>query len=619
MLNRKIARIDLASRKVEYEEISGDLRRKYLGGRGINMYLLNRLVDRNTDPLGADNPLIFGVGLLTATPGYGTGRMNVSARSPLSGYLADSNMGGDIGAELRFAGFDHLVVTGKSDSPVYLYVKDGRVEIRDASHLWGRDTFETQSSLRNELKDERVKSAVIGIAGEKLVKFSHILSDQKSSAGRGGLGAVMGSKNLKAVAARGALDVRVARPSELLDHFKSACDSLRKKKWIQALGAEGTPLLFKFGNRTGLLSVRNHQDNGMGEEGRVLEAENLKRYSEGMAACFGCIVHCRHRHYIREGKYAGTRGVGPEYGAIGAFGANMGNTDLESVMYASDLCNRLGLDLSSTGAYIGWATELYQRGIINEKDVGFPLEWGAPDSMIRLIEDIAYRRGFGDTLAEGTFARDKIGKGSEKYLMTIKNIPCGGTDERAVKSFALGLAVATRGSDHLRSRPGVDLFDLPQDFINELYGGYVSTDYTSYDGKSRMIWWHELLFTVVDALGTCKFQTVFNSPNSPKWEEFCDLLRLSLGWDDMTPQELMDIGERIYTTERLFINKLGLGRKDDTLPRRYFEEKVSSGLAKDAYIDETRFQQLLDEYYKLHGWDEEGVPTPATLGRLGIT
>lgn len=618
MLSRKIARVDLTSRKVEYEEISPELRRKYLGGRGINMHLLNKLASRQTDPLGEENPLIFGAGLLTGTPGYGTGRMNVSARSPLSGYLGDSNIGGDIGAEMRFAGFDHLVITGRSGSPVYLFVNDGKVEVRDASHLWGLDTFQTQSSLRQELGDEKVKSAVIGIAGEKLVKFAHILSDQKSSAGRGGLGAVMGSKNLKAVAARGTMDIRIARPMELLNHFKSACDDLRKKKWIQALGTQGTPLLFKFGNRTGLLSVRNHQDNGLGEEGRTLEAENMERYSEGMAACFGCIVHCRHRHHIKTGKYAGTKGIGPEYGAIGAFGANMGNTDLESVIYASDLCNRLGLDLSSTGTYIGWATELYQRHVISEKDVGFPLEWGAQEPMIRLIEDIAHRRGFGDVLAEGTFARDKIGRGSEKYLMTIKNIPCGGTDERAVKSFALGLAVATRGSDHLRSRPGVDLFDLPQDFINKLYGGYVSTDYTSYDGKARMIWWHELLYAVVDALGTCKFQTVFNSPNSPKWEEFCDLLRLSLGWDDVTPQELMEIGERIYTTERLFINKLGLSRNDDTLPRRYYEEKVSSGLAKDAYIDEKRFQEILDEYYELHGWDAQGTPTGATLERLGI-
>ncbi len=619
MLERRIAYIDLTSRRVKYEEIPADLRRKYLGGRGINMYLLNKLAGPGTDPMGEDNPLIFGVGLLTATPGYGTGRMNVSARSPLSGYLGDSNMGGDIGAEFRFAGFDHLVVRGRSSKPVYVFVNNGTVEIRDADHLWGKDTFDAQTSLQQELGDQRVKSAVIGRAGENLVRYAHIISDQKSSAGRGGMGAVMGSKNLKAIAARGSMDIRVARPMELLDHFKRACDDLQRKKWIQALGTQGTPLLFKFGNRTGLLSVRNHQDNGLGEAGKTLEAENLERYSRGMAACFGCIVHCRHRHSIMEGKYAGVKGVGPEYGAIGSFGANMGNTDLESVIYASNLCNRLGLDVFSTGAYIGWATELYQRRIITESDLGFPLEWGEPDSMIRLIEDIAERRGFGDVLAEGAFAAQKIGRGSEDYLMTIKNLPCIATDERAVKSFALGLAVATRGADHLRSRPGVDLFDLPQEFINELYGGYVSTDYTSYDGKARMVRWHELLYAVVDALGTCKFQTVFNSPNSPKWEEFCDLLSLSLGWDDVTPRELMDIGERIYTTERLFITRLGLSRKDDTLPRRYFEEKVSSGLAKDACIDEGRFQQMLDEYYELHGWDDWGIPAPESLQRLGIT
>jgi aldehyde:ferredoxin oxidoreductase len=617
MLNRKIAYVDLTSGNIEIKDFPPELRTKYLGGRGVNAYLLNQMVQPDTDPLGPDNPLIVGVGLLTGTPGFGTARTQFSARSPESGYLGDSSMGGEFGPELSFAGFSHLVITGQSPEPVYLWVTNDKIEIRSAKELWGKGTLETLNAIKSRERNEWVKAAVIGVAGENRVRFANIITGPKDSAGRTGMGAVMGSKRLKAIAVRGTKDLKIADPQGLIDYLRGATRKLAELKWVKGLGHYGTPVIFVNASRVGLFTARNHQEAIDDEYREKLHPENLEPFKKGMAACYSCIVHCRDRHYIDQGPYAGTRGEGPELAGLGAFGTNLGSKDLATVVYASDLCNKYGLDVVSTGTYVGWAMELYQRGIITKEDLGYPLEWGNPESVISLIEDIAHSKGFGDILADGAMAAPRLRGDAGKYLMRIKGMPVLATDERAIKSFALGIAVSTRGADHLRSRPAIDLFRLPEDFLESLYGGHVSSDATSYDGKGRMIWWQELLFAVTDAIGICKFQTVFNSPHAPKFEEFSELIRLTCGLE-LSPRDLMEAGERIYTTERLYLNKMGLGRQDDTLPDRYFDEPVDAPLEKGAHIDRERFEAMLDEYYAHHGWDAQGRPTEATLHRLGI-
>ncbi len=617
MLNRKIAYIDLTTGKVNIQALPADVRKAYLGGRGINSYLLNKLVTPETDPLGPDNPLIIGVGLLTGTPGYGTARTQISARSPESGLLGDSSMGGEFGPELSLAGFSHLVITGQSPEPVYLWITNDKVEIRPALSLWGKGTLETLNAIKSREKNAFLKAAVIGAAGENRVRFANILTGPKDAAGRTGMGAVMGSKKLKAVAVRGTKDLQVADPEGLLEYFRQATRKLAELKWVKGLGHYGTPVIFVNASRVGLFTSKNHQE-PIGDDYRQgLHPENMEPIKKGMAACYSCIVHCRDRHFIEKGPYAGTRGEGPELAGLGAFGTNVGNTDLETVVYVSDLCNTLGLDVVSTGTYVGWAMELYQRGILTKGDLGYPIEWGKPEGMISLVEDIAHCRGFGDILADGALAADRLGKEAGSYLMRIKGMPILATDERAIKSFALGVAVSTRGADHLRSRPAIDLFKLPEDFLEKLYGGHVSSDATSYDGKARMIWWQELLYAVTDAIGVCKFQTVFNSPHAPKFEEFSELIRLTCGLE-LSPQELLEAGERIYTSERLYLHRLGIGRQDDMLPDRYFDEGVDVPLEKNAHIDREQFQRMLDEYYAHHGWDQSGAPTRLTLERLGI-
>jgi len=373
-------------------------------------------------------------------------------------------------------------------------------------------------------------------------------------------------------------------------------------------------------NATGLIRCRNFQYNLM-EKGEVLECENMDKYSIGMAGCYACPVHCRHRYLLTEGPYAPLYGEGPEYTSQGAFGTEPDCSSLETVLVANHLVNMYGLDTLETGNLIAWAMELYEKGIIDEKVTdGLKLEWGNSEAIIEMIHKIAKREGFGNTLADGIKpASEKIGKGSEYYAIQIKGMGSLQSDERPTPSFALGIATSTRGADHLRSRPAIDLYGLPEEMLEEIYGGPVSSDYTSYEGKSRMVWWQELLYTVVDSLGLCKFQTVFCAVHAPKFEEWANLIRYATGMK-FSKEELMVVGERIYTMERMFNIREGFSRKDDTLPERFFKEPTPLGLpiARGKKIDREKFEKMLAEYYEFHGWDENGLPTGETLKKLSL-
>ncbi|MEW6667659.1 MAG: aldehyde ferredoxin oxidoreductase family protein [Thermodesulfobacteriota bacterium] len=616
ILDRGIASVDLHDRSVKTEPLPLELRKNFLGGRGINMFLLSKSYRDETDPFSPRNPLLFGAGLLTGTLSFGS-RVSVSARSPESGHLGDSNMGGDFGAELVRAGLSHIAITGRSERPVYLLIRDSRIELRDAAHLWGLDAMETQRRIRAELGDPRVRIACIGPAGENRVRFASIRSGKKNSAGRTGMGAVMGSKHLKAVAVRGTRDIHIAEPEQYLAYYQESQKRLMSTKWAAALGRLGTPLLFPYANAMGFLSLRNHQSTTLGEAGRLVEAEALEPYSTGMLSCFGCPVHCRHRHQIRGGPYAGQQGEGPEYASLGSLGPKIGNLDLEHILHATELCNLYGLDTISTGSYIAWAMELFQRGIIDRRLTRMPLEWGNTESITELLHQIALRKGFGRILAEGFHAAGVLGEASRKYLLGAKGLPLEMTDERLPKSFALGMATSSRGACHMRSRPSIDVLGLPEEVLKRLYGAAVSPRISSYEGKARMVWWHELLNAVTDSLGFCRFLTVFSSPHAPQYREFSRWIRLATGLT-LTPKELKGAGERIYTLERSLLVADGLSRKDDTLPVRYFEEPVAEGPAAGSMIDRIRFQHMLDEYYRLHGWDRDGIPKRRSLQRLGL-
>jgi aldehyde:ferredoxin oxidoreductase len=618
--NRKIAYVNLSTNKISVKTVPKEIRSLYLGGRGVDMYLLYNHAEPKINPLSPENPLIIGVGLLCGIPALGSGRCDIAAKSPLTGAVGDSNVGGFFAPELRFSGFDHLVITGKSEKPVYLWIHDGEIEVKDATHLWGKDTFQTQTMLRNDLGDEEVKSLVIGVAGENLVRFANVRTGMKNSAGRTGLGCVMGSKNLKAIAARGTGDVEFAFPDEVLDYCKEMNDMIMNTRWAKAQSKWGTLIIYSNTNTTGLIRTKNFQLNRL-EEGEDLEPEVMDKYTIGMSGCYGCIVHCRHRYMLKDGPYAPLFGEGPEYTSLGAFGTMPNCKKMETILVANHLVNMYGLDTLETGGLIAWAMELYEKGILNdEKTGGLKLEWGNEEALFDLIRKIAYREGFGNTLADGfKTAIEKIGRESEYYAIQIKGMSNLHSDERPTPSFALGIATSTRGADHLRSRPAIDLYGLPENLLEEIYGGPVSSDYTVYEGKSRMIWWQELLYAVTDSLGVCKFQTVFCAVHAPKWEEFAKLVRLVSGME-FSKSELMTVGERIYTVERMFNIREGFTRKDDTLPERYFKETTPIGLpiAKNKKIDKEAFNKMLDEYYALHNWDINGNPKKETLEKLGL-
>jgi aldehyde:ferredoxin oxidoreductase len=624
-LNRKIAYIDLSTGEIKTAPIPLQMRKLYLGGRGLDMYLLYNHLKPGVDPLGPENVLTVSAGVLVGTPSSASARTHIGAKSPLTGFVGSSNMGGFFAPELRLAGFDHLVITGKAERPMYLWIHDGEIEIRDAAQLWGEDVPATQDLIREELGDPEIKALCIGLAGENLVRYANVMTGVKNAAGRTGMGAVMGSKNLKAIAVRGTLDLTIRFPKEALEYNAQLLEHIGSTKFTQIMQKWGTMFIYGVTNTTGLVRVRNFQLNQ--QVGGDIECEHIEEYSLGTEGCYGCIIHCRHKYVLRDGPHAGTYAEGPEYTSQGAFGMEVGCNNFETILVGNHLVNKYGIDTLETGSMIAWAMELYEKGILTDADTdGLKLEWGNDEAVLEMIKRIAERKGLGDILAEGPLrAAAKIGKDSLKYCVQVKGMSNLHSDERPTPSFALGIATSSRGSDHLRSRPAIDLYHLPEKLLRNIFGGPkpydgpLSSDYTIYEGKPRMVQWQEMEYEAIDCTGICKFHSVFLSPNLIAFDELSKLIYYNTGLE-LTPEEIWDIADRAYTVERLFNIREGLTRADDWLVDRYFDEPTPLGLpiARGKTLDRTKFKQMIDEYYELHGWDENGVPRPETLKKLGL-
>ena len=626
-LKRKIAYIDLTTGEIEMKAIPIELRKKWVGGRGLDAYLLYNHCKPKCNPFGPDNSLLISGGIIAGCPASASARTHVMAKSPLTGYVGSANMGGFFAPELAWAGFHHLVIKGKAEKPVYIFINDDEVEIRDAKNVWGAGIYDTQDIIRKELRDEEVQVLCCGPAGENLVRFANVMTGHKNSGGRTGMGAVMGSKNLKAVAVRGTMDLDIAFPQEALEYNKELIDMVIKSKVSQVMQRWGTMFMYGVTNSTGLIRTRNFQKNQL-FGGEDLECENLDNVSIGFDGCFGCQVHCRQRYIINEGPYAGVYTQGPEYASQGAFGTEPEINDMESVLVANHLVNDYGMDTLEIGSMIAWAMELYETGILTVKDTdGVNLEFGNKEALLTMIEKIAKREGLGDILAEGPLrAAQKIGKGSEKYLIHVKGMSNLHSDERATPALALNIATASRGSDHLRSRPAIDLYNLPIEVLDKVYRnnpvpyeGPLVNSYNSYVGKPWMVMWQEMNYMAVDSMGMCKFHTIFLGVNHPTFPEFSKILYLNTGLE-MSPEEIWNAANRASTMERLFNIREGMTRKDDMLVDRYFDEPTPGGfpVARGKHIDRKKFKAMLDEYYQLHEWDKNGVPTGEFLKKMGI-
>ena len=559
------------------------------------------------------------------------------AKSPLTGLLGSANMGGFFAPEMAWAGFHHLVIKGKAKKPVYLFLHNGQVEIRDAAALWGKSTTDTQWAIRAELGDEEVKSCVIGQAGENLVRFANVMTGVKNAAGRSGMGAVMGSKNLKAVAARGTMDIAIAHPVEALEYNKRFIDQITSAKVNQTQGTLGTPFIWGATNSWGGVRTRNFQYNQC-EYADDIEPERIDEIAEEtigpyhMTGCFGCQVHCRAQYRIPEGPYAGRYDEGPEYTSQGAFGSETDTPRANTVLVGNHLVDQFGMDNLETGSLISWAMELYELGILDSKQTGgIDLRFGNDAAVIEMIERIAFRKGWlADTLADGGIpAAERIGKDSFEYLIQVKGMNNLHSDERATPALALNIATASRGSDHLRSRPAIDLYHLPEPVLRRIYSnpipysGPLSSEHTAYEGKPWQVFWQENCYMAVDCLGICKYHTTFLGATLPNFEDWQKVIFLNTGLE-FTPEEIWTVAERCNMIERLFNLREGLKRNDlkkgDMLNHRYFDEPCRRGApgVVGLTIDREKFAKMIDEFYGHKGLDKNGKPTPATLKRLGL-
>jgi aldehyde:ferredoxin oxidoreductase len=636
-LDRKIAYIDLTTGDIQTKPIPLDARKKFLGGRGLDAYLLYNHTEKGCDPLSPKNTLMVSGGILTATCASATARTHIMAKSPLTGLLGSANMGGFFAPELAWAGFHHLVIKGKAKHPVYIYIHNGEIEIRDAHEVWGKTVTEAQWAIREDLGDQEVKSVVCGPAGENLVRFANVMTGIKNSGGRSGMGCVMGSKNLKGVAARGTMDIKIARPNEALDYNKRFIDQIVSAKVNQTQGVLGTPFIWGATNSWGGIRSRNFQYNQC-EYADDIEPERIDEICTDtmgpyhMTGCFGCQVHCRAQYKIPEGPYAGTYDEGPEYTSQGAFGGETDTPRAVTVLTGNHLVDKFGMDNLETGSLISWAMELYELGIITSKETdGLDLRFGNDEAVLEMIDRICHRKGWlGDTLADGGIAAsEKIGKNSFDYLIQVKGMSNLHSDERATPGLALNVATGSRGSDHLRSRPAIDLYHLPEEVLRKIYSnpvvydGPLSSEHTEYIGKPWMVFWQENCYMGVDCLGICKYHTTFLGATLPNFEDWSKVLYYNTGLE-MTPKEIWDVAVRCNMIERLFNLREGLTRDDlkkgDMLNHRYFDEPCRRG-AIDVVgrkIDKEKFIQMIDEFYEHKGLDKKGVPTPETLKKLGL-
>jgi aldehyde:ferredoxin oxidoreductase len=601
----KVLRVDLGNETTRVEEVDPQVAKDLIGGRGWAINYLWKEVDPRVDPLAPENKLIFGTGPLTATPAPTGNRYTVVTKSPLTGALACSNAGGVFPTEMKRSGFDLFIVEGRASRPVYLWVEDGRAEIRPAAHLWGKEVPETTDLLLAET-DAKARVACIGPAGERLVKVAAIMNDKHRAAARSGVGAVMGSKNLKAVVVRGTGRVPLARPEEM----KALSREVRAEvnadvKKGSSLREYGTAYVPVVTNELGILPTRNFQT-GVFEGVEGISGHTLKeKYLRRPKPCFGCPIACGRDTEVDDPKYAG-EGEGPEYETLAALGSACGVENLAAVTKANYRCNELGLDTISTGTTIACAMEMVEKGILPESDVGRSLRFGDGDAVIALIEETAYRQGFGDLLAEGSY-RLASHYGHPELSITAKKLEFPGYDPRGAKGMGLLYATSNIGASHMAG-------DIA---YPEVFGVPEPLDPLSVEDKPHLVHRFEDAFAVIDAAGLCVFLAVryLFDPHADLWPTRLAALMNHATGAGYTPRSLLQAGERIFNLERMFLLKAGFSAADDTLPRRILEEPMPDGPGKGHVAD---LDKMLPEFYRLRGWDEKGVPTAEKLAALGL-
>ncbi len=611
-----ILRINLTDGSIYRHPTEEHLAQAFLGGRGLNVKRLWDELPAHTDGLSPENILVFGAGPLVGTLFPGGARFNVSAMSPQTGILGDSNAGGFFGPELKFAGYDQLIIQGRSDHPVYLWIKDDVVELRGARSLWGQDVWDTTLAIQQELGDPDIQVATIGQGAENGVRFAGVFVNLNRPAARTGMGTVMASKNLKAVAVRGTGLIPVADVTRFSEIIEQLDEAIYNHPEYEIRCRLGTTKLIKALDSIGGLPTRHFQS-GRFKEADAVSGEAIEElYKIKSKACFACTIPCSRFLVVDDPRFPGLRLEGPEYEPLAGFTARVGNGDLALALKCIDLANRYGVDAIALSEVISWAMECYERGLLSREEAdGLDLTWGNGETILALIHKVAHREGFGDFLADGVKrAAERLGKGSEEIAMHGKGLEVFQADVRSIKAYGLGNAVASRGADHLRSEPWFEFSNDPEEGIRR-YGIPETAFRLEYKGKGLVVKHFEEMAAIADATGVCK--NTYNNMEVLDWEGTAELLRAATGWD-ITGEEVQRIGERIVNLERLFIAREGITRQDDTLPKRFLEEPLpeGSGPSTGSVLE---LEPMLDEYYRARGWDvQSGLPKKEKLEELGL-
>ncbi|KJS22405.1 MAG: hypothetical protein VR72_06120 [Clostridiaceae bacterium BRH_c20a] len=602
----KLLRVNLTNSVISEENIEDEILEKYIGCNGLGAYYLYKETKKGVEPLGEDNKLIFFTGPLTGTIFPSAPKVGIFSKSPLTKGFMDSYAGGHLGAELKFSGYDGLIIEGKSEKPVYLWINDGCAELRDASDYWGKTTTATREAIKRDLNEPLVRIAAIGPSGEKLVSYSCIMVDGTHAAGRGGLGAIMGAKNLKAVAVKGTKNcIRIAHKEETQKIVDDLFHEIRTNKVLNSgLPTYGTTGATTANNSTGILGTRNWQTETFEDAEKISNVELADKLFEKTLSCFQCPVRCIHFCKIKDGKYSGLETVKPQYETVYSFGSLCGISEPNVIAMANHLCNEAGLDTISVGVSIAFIMECFEKGILMEPDLnGIKAEFGNSDSLISLLEKVAANSGIGEFIGQGTkIMSEKLGQGTEKFAIHIKGLELAGHSVRGYKGMSLGYAVSPRGGSHQ------DMRHLP-----ERSGQF---DRRSIEGKEQLV--HNVMATTVirDSFTYCAM-VEDNIGRVGLTEKHLNIINAICGFNfDLA--DLQKISDRIINLERCFSVREGMDRKDDILPERFMTEPIPEGPSEGMYTPKEELDIMLDKYYQLRGWDANGVPLFETIKELNL-
>ena len=608
----QLLRVNLTEGKITVENLREEWTRKFIGGSGLATRYLYDEVPVGVDPLGDDNKLIFMTGPLTGTPSASASRYSVVAKSPLTGIWGHANSGGSFGPALKKSGYDGVIFEGISPAPVYLRIDRGQAQLCDASHLWGKIVPETEDLLQQG-SSENLTIASIGPAGENLVRYAAIMNNKHRAAGRCGVGAVMGSKRVKAVVCSGQERIPVARPDAFREDAKKQIDYLNESMLKVGFDSFGTNMVADMVNIRGGYPTRNWQE-GVYD---AIEEVNAQAVTDKILVqgvnCFACPVSCGRSTEIREGKWQGRKGEGPEYESANTLGALCGVSDLNAITEANYRCNEYGLDTISTGACIAFAIECCTRGLLRpEQTGGREFRFGDADLVVDLIDKIARREGVGDLLAEGTRAMaQRIGQAAEHFAMNVKGLELPAYDPRAAKITGLGFVTANRGGDHMTAYiQGPTFIDVPFLLVEE---SEIQDPFAVNPREAQVVVDMENALTVMDATGGCKFMGILVTA-----ADLATLISDVTGWE-FGVDEFRKSGERIYNLMRAFCVREGITREQDALPGRLLQDPLPAGAAEGMVIESEMLERLKDAYYEFRGWDKStGIPTPDKLRELGL-